>query len=149
MGCRWPAGVVEGSSVEGSSVKGSSVEGSGVEDGGVKDGSAGVFRSPLADVADMLWSFAYVAGAAADERDPTGRDGLNELADAWVDRNRRAFLAGYLGVPGISSLVPPGREALRIVTASFELVRAAVPRVCGLSRLRRGPRLRREAFGAP
>jgi maltokinase len=94
--------------------------------GAVEDGEAGVFRSPLADVADMLWSFGYVANAAAEERDPTGRDGLNELADAWVDRNRRAFLAGYLGVPGISGLVPPGREALRIVTAAFELVRAAV-----------------------
>ena len=41
-------------------------------------------------------------------------------------RNRRALLAGYLGVPGISGLVPPGREAFRVVTAAFELVRAAV-----------------------
>jgi maltokinase len=84
------------------------------------------YRSPLADVADMLWSLEHVATNAADERDPSGRDGLSELADAWVARNRRAFLAGYLGVPGISGLVPPGREALRILTASFELVRAAV-----------------------
>ncbi len=85
-----------------------------------------VYRSPLADVADMLWSLEHVATNAADERDPSGREGLSELADAWVARNRRAFLAGYLGVPGISGLVPPGREALRILTASFELVRAAV-----------------------
>jgi maltokinase len=85
-----------------------------------------VYRSPLADVADLLWSLEHVATNAADERDPSGRDGLSELADAWVARNRRAFLAGYLGVPGISGLVPPGREALRILTASFELVRAAV-----------------------
>ena len=81
------------------------------------------FRSPLADVADMLWSLAHVAKTAADERDPSGRDGLVELADAWVARNRRALLAGYLGVPGISGLVPPGRDALRVVTDSFELVR--------------------------
>ena len=87
-----------------------------------------VYRSPLADVADMLWSLGHVATTAADERDPSGRDGLGELADAWVARNRRAFLAGYLGVPGISGLVPPGREALRVLTASFELVRAAVHR---------------------
>ncbi|MGD0379489.1 MAG: hypothetical protein ABSC30_05840 [Acidimicrobiales bacterium] len=92
------------------------------------DDDARVYRSPLADVADMLWSLAEVATSAADERDPSGRDGLVELADAWVARNRRAFLAGYLGVPGISGLVPPGREALRILTASFELVRAAVHR---------------------
>lgn len=90
------------------------------------DDDGPVYRSPLADVADMLWSLEHVATNAADERDPSGRDGLNELADAWVARNRRAFLAGYLGVPGISGLVPPGREALRILTASFELVRAAV-----------------------
>jgi maltokinase len=90
------------------------------------DGAGPVYRSPLADVADMLWSLEQVATTAADEHDPSGRDGLSELADAWVARNRRAFLAGYLGVPGISGLVPPGREALRILTTSFELVRAAV-----------------------
>jgi maltokinase len=90
------------------------------------DGDGPVYRSPLADVADMLWSLEQVATTAADERDPSGRDGLSELADAWVARNRRAFLAGYLGVPGISGLVPPGREALRVLTTSFELVRAAV-----------------------
>jgi len=92
------------------------------------------FRSPVADVADMLWSFGYVATAAAEERDPSGQDGLSELAEAWEARNRRAFLAGYLGVPGISGLVPPGREALRVLTSSFELVRAAVhdaPRTAG------------------
>jgi maltokinase len=89
------------------------------------DDDGPVYRSPLADVADMLWSLEHVATSAADERDPSGRDGLSELADAWVARNRRAFLAGYLGVPGISGLVPPGREALRVLTASFELVRAA------------------------
>ncbi len=90
------------------------------------DGDVPVYRSPLADVADMLWSLEHVARSAADERDPSGQDGLSELADAWVARNRRALLAGYLGVPGISGLVPPGREALRILTASFQLVRAAV-----------------------
>ncbi len=95
------------------------------EPDGDEDADGPVFRSPLADVADMLWSLGHVATTAADERDPTGREGLSELADAWVARNRRAFLAGYLGVPGISGLVPPGREALRILTDSFELVRAA------------------------
>ena len=45
-------------------------------------GDVPVFRSPLADVADMLWSLDHVATSAAEERDPSGRDGLNELADA-------------------------------------------------------------------
>jgi maltokinase len=93
------------------------------------DDDGPVYRSPLADVADMLWSLQHVATGAAEERDPSGRDGLSELADAWVARNRRAFLAGYLGVPGISGLVPPGREALRVLVASFELVRAALHRL--------------------
>jgi len=83
------------------------------------------FRSPLADVADMLWSFAHVASSAAAERDPSGREGLVELAAAWEQRNRRAFLAGYLGVPGITTLVPPGREVVRVIVAALELERGS------------------------
>ena len=83
------------------------------------------FRAPLADVADMLWSFAHVASAAAAERDPSGREGLAELAAAWEQRNRRAFLAGYLGVPGITTLVPPGREVVRVIVAALELERGS------------------------
>jgi predicted trehalose synthase len=66
-----------------------------------------------------------VATAAAIERDPTGREGLGELAEAWEQRNRRAFFAGYLGVAGISGLVPPGREAVRVLVRAFELERVA------------------------
>jgi maltokinase len=84
-----------------------------------------VYRSPLADVADLLWSLGAVAADAAVERDPTGREGLGELAAAWELRNRRAFFAGYLGVAGISGLVPPGREAVRILVTAFELERVA------------------------
>jgi predicted trehalose synthase len=84
-----------------------------------------VYRSPLADVADLLWSLGAVAADAALERDPTGREGLGELAAAWELRNRRAFFAGYLGVAGISGLVPPGREAVRILVTAFELERVA------------------------
>ena len=85
-----------------------------------------VLRPAVADVADMLWSFGLVAGTAAEERDPTGQEGLGELAAAWETRNRRAFLAGYLGVPGITGLVPPGRDALRVLTGALELVRSVV-----------------------
>ncbi len=88
-------------------------------------GAAPIRRSPLADVADMLWSFEHVSTVAADERDPTGREGLSELADAWEQRNRRAFLAGYLGVPGIAGLVPANREAVRVLEACFELPHVA------------------------
>jgi len=84
-----------------------------------------VFRSPLADVADMLWSFHHVADVAATERDPNGMLGLSELAQAWEVRNRRAFLAGYLATPGIGGLVPPVRDVVRKLAAAFELERSA------------------------
>jgi maltokinase len=84
-----------------------------------------VYRSPLADVADLLWSLGAVAADAAAERDPDNREGLGELAQAWEERNRRAFFAGYLGVAGISGLVPPGREAVRVLVSAFELERVA------------------------
>jgi maltokinase len=83
------------------------------------------YRSPLADVADMMWSFGHVAASAASERDPTGSEGLGELGAAWEQRNRRAFLAGYLGVPGIASLVPTSREHVRILVSALELERAS------------------------
>ncbi len=97
----------------------------GAEPPTVADETGALYRLPLADVADMMWSFGHVAASAAAERDPTGRDGLRELAGAWERRNRRAFLAGYLGVPGISSLVPMGREAVRVLVSVLELERAA------------------------
>jgi len=114
------------------STGGRPVTGAGIvpsaEDGAGLPGSSGedaVFRSPLADVADLLWSLGTVAADAAEERDPAGREGLDELAEAWEERNRRAFFAGYLGVAGISSLVPPSREAVRVLVTAFELERTA------------------------
>ena len=49
-------------------------------------------RTPLADVADMLWSFHRASITAAAERDPAGRLGLESLGQAWEARNRRAFV---------------------------------------------------------
>ena len=82
------------------------------------------FRSPLADVADMMWSFSAVAAAAAVERDPDGSLGLLALGRAWEARNRAAFMAGYHGVPGIGRLLPTGRDATRALVALFEMERA-------------------------
>lgn len=94
--------------------------------GGVPAGAtAHVARSPLADVADLLWSLHHVASVAASERDPTGRSGLAALARAWEARNRRAFLSGYLSTPGIGGLVPGDRDMVRNLAAAFELERAA------------------------
>ena len=64
-------------------------------------GSAPGRRTPLADVADLLWSMHQASTVAAAERDPAGRLGLSALGQAWEARNRRAFVTGYLGTPGI------------------------------------------------
>jgi maltokinase len=89
------------------------------------DSVTALFRSPLVDVADMLGSFRHVATSAADERDPTGREGLVELAIAWEERNRHSFSAGYLDVPGIAELVPGDERTLHVMASAFELERTA------------------------
>ena len=69
--------------------------------GGVLAGESTVGRrTPLGDVADLLWSMHRASTVAAAERDPAGRLGLAALGQAWETRNRRAFVTGYLGHAG-------------------------------------------------
>lgn len=85
-----------------------------------------VYRSPLADVADLTWSLRRAAFVVAAERGPgapTPR--IRELAAAWRARNRRAFVASYLATPGMGGLVPADRRVVRLVLSMFEAVRAA------------------------
>jgi len=84
-------------------------------------------RTPLADVADLLWSMHQASVTAAAERDPTGRLGLSELGQAWERRNRRAFVTGYLATPGISGLVGPDRDLVRRLVSLLELARSVRP----------------------
>jgi maltokinase len=81
-------------------------------------------RTPLGDVADMLWSMHQASVTAATERDPAGRLGLQTLGQAWESRNRRAFVAGYLGTAGIGGLVGPDRDLVRRVMSFLELARS-------------------------
>jgi maltokinase len=99
----WPGGVLAGSSLPGR-------------------------RSPLCDVADLLWSFHQASVVAAAERDPTGRLGLSELGQAWEVRNRRALVGGYLSTPGMAELAGNDREVVTNLVAFFELTRAASER---------------------
>ena len=86
--------------------------------------SAVHLRSPLGDVADLLWSMHRASSAAAAEREPTGRLGLAVLGQAWEMRNRRAFVTGYLGTAGIGGLVGPDRDLVRRLLSFFELARS-------------------------
>jgi maltokinase len=87
-------------------------------------GSAPGRRTPLGDVADLLWSMHWASRVAAAERDPTGRLGLAALGQAWEARNRRAFVTGYLGTPGIGGLVGPDRDLVRRLVSFLELARS-------------------------
>ncbi len=92
--------------------------------GVVAPGASVTRRSPLGDVADLLWSLHQASTVAAAERDPTGRLGLAALGHAWEMRNRRAFVAGYLGTAGIGGLVGPDRDLVRRLVSFLELARS-------------------------
>ena len=93
--------------------------------GGVLTGESTVGRrTPLGDVADLLWSMHRASRVAAAERDPAGRLGLAALGQAWETRNRRAFVTGYLGTAGIGGLVGPDRDLVRRLVSFLELARS-------------------------
>jgi maltokinase len=77
--------------------------------------------SPLKDVAGMLRSFHYAPAVARRERDEYG---LEELAAAWEQRNRQAFLRGYMRAAGPGNILPPDPECVDVVLAAFELEKA-------------------------
>ena len=82
-------------------------------------------RTPLGDVADLLYSMHRASAVAAAERDPAGRLGLTTLGQAWETRNRRAFVTGYLGTAGIGGLIGPDRDLTRRLVSFLELARSA------------------------
>jgi maltokinase len=75
--------------------------------------------SPLRDVAGMLRSFHYAALVALDDRDELG------LVLSWQDRNRRAFLDGYLPAARKARLLPDEGVSVETVLRGFELEKAA------------------------
>jgi predicted trehalose synthase len=88
--------------------------------GGCSPGTDTVLmRSPLADVADMVWSFGHVATEAAQERDPADRDRAAGLGAAWERRSSSAFVQGYLSTAGLGDLVPDERQLVDDLVTSF------------------------------
>jgi len=77
--------------------------------------------SPLKDVAGMLRSFHYASAVSRTERD--GEE-LDDLAAAWEDRNRGAFLRGYHKAADSKGILPPDPEGFDAVLAAFELEKA-------------------------
>jgi maltokinase len=71
--------------------------------------------SPLRDVAGMLRSFHYAAMVALADRDELA------LARAWEDRNRQAFLHGYLAEAKKGSILPADQRSIDAILRAFEL----------------------------
>ena len=74
-------------------------------------------RSPLRDVAGLLRSLAYAAGAAA----------LHHHADVpseWLPRAREALMDGYFAVVEPTGLLPPSGQVTDEVLALYELEKA-------------------------
>lgn len=80
--------------------------------------------SPLRDVAGMLRSFHYAAEVAILERHEPADDELRDLADLWVERNRAAYVAGYVGTDGVDELLPRSDRSRAMVLDAFELGKA-------------------------
>jgi maltokinase len=72
--------------------------------------------SPLRDVAGMLRSFDYAARHLLADNSQDGE--LETRAEEWADRNREAFLEGYVEGGGV---ITPGDAAL---LRAFELSKA-------------------------
>jgi maltokinase len=77
--------------------------------------------SPLKDVAGMLRSFHYASAVARTERD---EGALEDLAAAWEERNRKAFLRGYMEAAGAGGILPSDPDCIAVVLAAFELEKA-------------------------
>ncbi len=77
--------------------------------------------SPLRDVAGMLRSLHYASAVALTERDGAEFD---QSARAWEDRNRQAFLDGYLPAAAEGGILPADQASIDAVLAGFELEKA-------------------------
>lgn len=82
--------------------------------------------SPVWDVAGMLHSFRHAAATARRERGPEESESVADLARAWEQRNRAAFLQGYLSTPDVASLLPPRQASFEAVLSAHSVEQAAM-----------------------
>jgi len=81
-------------------------------------------RSPLVDVAGMLRSFDYAAGAALRHHSAADIALLEPWVRGWVDAMCRHFLGGYFAVAEGAPFLPPNREDVALLLTAFVLEKA-------------------------
>ena len=80
--------------------------------------------SPLKDVAGMLRSFHYATAVALRDREDFEREAIVPKAQAWEQRNRAAFLDGFLSTNGIAGLLPADPADIDGALTAWELDKA-------------------------
>ncbi len=80
--------------------------------------------SPLKDVAGMLRSFHYATAVALRDREDFEMEAIAPKALAWEQRNRSAFLDGYLTTDGITDLLPADPADVERALMAWELDKA-------------------------
>ncbi|MGP8064907.1 MAG: hypothetical protein ACLP81_00780 [Acidimicrobiales bacterium] len=80
--------------------------------------------TPIEDLADMWFSIGRTAWEALAQRPVDEVVAADRLARAWVERNRRAFLDGYVATRDVGRLLPAEaaivEELLGVLTAARE-----------------------------
>lgn len=87
--------------------------------------------SPAWDVVGMLHSFRYAATTARRERGPEESEAVVDLSRAWEQRNRAAFLQGYLSTPDMAALLPPLQASFEAVLSAHSVEQAAIGMTAG------------------
>lgn len=80
--------------------------------------------SPLKDVAGLLRSFQYAAAVALRERPESEWATHGEFGASWEQRNRNAFLEGYLAADGVAELLSRHLSDTLAALAAWELDKA-------------------------
>jgi maltokinase len=100
--------------------------------------------SPAWDVVGMLHSFRYAAATARRERGPEESESVADLARAWEQRNRTAFLQGYLSTRDVAALLPPRQASFETVLSAHSVEQAALEIAAAKGRSERGDLARRD-----